>query len=259
MRRLIIYAHFDAQDRVRGYVIRNLQALEALGEVHFVSNSNLSEATLDLVRPHVVTTCLRENRGFDFGMWAHVILGLDLAAYDEVLLTNSSVVGPFYALQPVLDRMAEAPCDFWGLTASQMLVPHLQSYFLSFRPQLFKSDVFRRFWASILPYRSKDALVLAYEIGLTQYFSDEGFVWQEAFPRGVLRGSWLKNWMASRGVSTGRVRRYVDPTLLYPDLLLECGMPYVKLGLFERNPHRLNLNHLLKAVVRLGYDPAWIV
>ena len=72
MRRLVIYAHFDTQDRLRGYVLQHLQALKALGEVHFVSNSNLSEAALDLVRPSVVGTHLRENRGFDFGMWAHV-------------------------------------------------------------------------------------------------------------------------------------------------------------------------------------------
>jgi lipopolysaccharide biosynthesis protein len=255
MRRLVIYAHFDAQDRLRDYVLQHLQALAALGEVHFVSNSNLSEADLARVRPGVVATHLRENRGFDFGMWAHVLLSRDLAGYDEILLTNSSVLGPFHPLQPIFERMAGVPCDFWGLTSSQLLAPHLQSYFLVFRPAVLNSDSFLRFWASVLPYRSKDALVLAYEIGLTQFFSDEGFTWQAAFPREVLKGTWLKNWTV-RGQWTGRVRRFVDPTLLYPDLLLENGMPYVKLGLLERNPHQLNLRSLLKVATQLGYDPA---
>ena len=58
---------------------------------------------------------------------------------------------------------------------------------------------------------------------------------------------------------SSRVRRFVDPTLLYPDLLLESGMPYVKLGLLERNPHGLNLRHLMKALARLGYDANWIL
>lgn len=255
MRRLVIYAHFDAQDRVRGYVRKHLQALQALGEVHFVSNSSLGEAALDLVRPCVVATHLRENRGFDFGMWAHVLLALDLEAYDEVLLTNSSVLGPFHPLQPILDRMDTPANDFWGLTGTQMLVPHLQSYFLLFRARVLRSEAFRRFWASVLPYRSKDALVLAYEIGLTQFLADEGFRWQEAFPRDTLRGGWLKNWRV-RGDLGARVRRFVDPTLLYPDLLLEGGMPYVKVGLLERNPHQLNLRGLLESAARLGYDPA---
>jgi rhamnosyltransferase len=255
MRRLVIYAHFDAQDRVRGYVLQHLQALQALGEVHFVSNSNLIEAALELLRPFVVATHLRENRGFDFGMWAHVLLSLELAGYDELLLTNSSVLGPFHPLPPIFERMAGVPCAFWGLTTSQLLIPHLQSYFLVFRPAVLKSDSFLRFWTSVLPYRSKDALVFAYEIGLTQYLSDEGFTWQVAFPRETLRSTWLKNWTV-RGQLTGRVRRFVDAPLLYPDLLLESGMPYVKVGLLERNPHQLNLRGLLKAAARLGYDPA---
>ena len=258
MKRLVIYAHYDTVDRIRGYVLQHLQALTSLGEVHFVSNATLSEATLDQVRPHVVATTLRENRGFDFGMWAHVLLSFDYTAYDEVLLTNSSIVGPFHPLGPILDRMEKVACDFWGLTSSHLLAPHLQSYFLVFRSRVLRSDSFRRFWASVLPYRSKHALVLAYEIGLTQFLSDEGFTWQEAFPREGLKGSWLKNWMV-RGISTGRVRRFVDPTLLYPDLLLESGMPYVKLGLLERNPHGLNLRHLMKALARLGYDANWIL
>lgn len=255
MRRLVIYAHFDAQDRVRGYVLQHLQALKALGEVHFVSNSKLGETALELVRPWVVAAHLRENRGFDFGMWAQVLLSLDPADYDEILLTNSSVLGPFHPLPPIFERMAGVPCDFWGLTSSQLLVPHLQSYFLVFRPSVLKSAAFLRFWASVLPYRSKDALVFAYEIGLTQYFSDEGFTWQAAFPREVLRGTWLKNWTV-RGQWTGRVRRFMDAPLLYPDLLLESGMPYLKLGLLERNPHQLNLRSLLKSATQLGYDPA---
>ncbi|HEX7554152.1 MAG TPA: rhamnan synthesis F family protein [Geothrix sp.] len=258
MRRLIIYAHYDAQDRIRGYAIKNLQALQLLGEVHFVSNAGLSEATLDRVRSLVVATHLRENRGFDFGMWAHVLLALDLEAYDEVLLTNSSIVGPFHPLQPILDRMDTPANDFWGLTGTQMLVPHLQSYFLLFRSRVLRSEAFHRFWASVMPYRSKDALVLAYEIGLTQFLADEGFRWQEAFPRDTLRGGWYKNWMV-RGDLGARVRRFVDPTLLYPDLLLESGMPYVKLGLFERNPHRLILRSLLRQAAHLGYDPTSIL
>jgi rhamnosyltransferase len=258
MRRLVIYAHYDAQDRIRGYVLEHLQALSVLGDVHFVSNANLSEATLDLVRPHVVATYLRPNRGFDFGMWAHVLGAFDFTAFDEVLLTNSSIVGPFYPLQPILDRMEAEPCDFWGLTSSLLLSPHLQSYFLVFRAQLLKSESFRRFWSSVLPYRSKDALVLAYELGLTQFLADEGFTWKEAFPREILHGSWLKNWRIRR-FSTGRVRRFVDPTLLYPDLLLEGGMPYVKLGLLERNPHHLSLRRLLKEIARLGYHPGCIL
>jgi len=257
MRRLVIYAHYDSQNRIRGYVLEHLKALTALGEIHFVSNADLSVATLALVRPQVVATHLRENRGFDFGMWAHVLGSIDYTEFDEVLLTNSSIAGPFHPLQPILDRLEADPCDFWGLTSSLLLAPHLQSYFLVFRKRVLTSDSFRRFWASVLPYRSKDALVLAYEIGLTQFLADEGFTWKEAFPREMLRGGWFKNWRVRR-LSTGRVRRFMDPTLLYPDLLLESGMPYVKLGLLERNPHRLNLRHLLKAIARLGYDPTWI-
>ena len=257
MRRLVIYAHYDPEDRVRGYVLRHLDALAVLGEVRFVSNSNLSPEALAPVRARVATVQLRENRGYDFAMWAQVLLAEDCAAYDEVLLTNSSIIGPFSPLQPILDRMAAEPCDFWGLTASAQLIPHLQSYFLVFRRPVLDAPAFRQFWTSVLPYRSKDALVFASEIGLSTFLADEGFQWRAAFPREALKGNWVRN-LAVRGTPSARVRRFVDPTLVYPDLLLDSGMPYVKLGVVQRNPHRLRLQGLLANIARLGFTPDWI-
>ncbi len=257
MKRLILYAHYDPQARVREYVFHHLRHLRELGEIHFISNSPLDPETQARLRGEVAVLHLKENRGFDFGMWAHALKGVSLEAWDELLLTNSSVIGPFAPLQPIFDRMGARGRDFWGLTSSPLMVPHLQSYFLVFGKTVLSSEAFTRFWSSVLPYRSKDALVLAYEIGLTQYLVDEGFTWEEAFPRQAMKGSWAKNLRAWR-FSSGRVRRFVDPTLLYPDLLLECGMPYVKLGLLERNPHRLNLDCILSKVGPLGFDARWI-
>ena len=257
MRRLVIYAHYDPEDRVRGYVLRHLDALAVLGEVRFVSNSNLSPEALAPVRARVATVQLRENRGYDFAMWAQVLLAEDCAAYDEVLLTNSSIIGPFSPLQPILDRMAAEPCDFRGLTASAQLIPHLQSYFLVFRNPVLEAPAFRQFWASILPYRSKDALIFACEIGLSTFLTDEGFRWQAAFPREALKASWVRN-LTVRGTPSARVRRFVDPTLVYPDLLLDSGMPYVKLGLLQRNPNRIRLNGLMAELANQGFIPEWI-
>ncbi len=257
MRRLVIYAHYDPEDRIRGYVLRHLDALAPLGEVRFVSNSNLSPEALAPVRARVATVLLRENRGFDFAMWAQVLLAEDCAAYDEVLLTNSSIIGPFSPLQPILDRMAGEPCEFWGLTESAQLIPHLQSYFLVFRKPVLEALAFQQFWASVLPSRSKGALIFACEIGISTFLADEGYRWRAAFPREALKGNWVRN-LTVRGTPLARVRRFVDPTLLYPDLLLDSGMPYVKLGLLQRNPHRLRLQGLLANIAKKGYRPDWI-
>lgn len=61
--------------------------------------------------------------------------------YDEIILVNSSLIGPFYSLQNILESMDSVEADFWGLlkyapmfTSDKKTIPsHIDSHFLVFR------------------------------------------------------------------------------------------------------------------------------
>jgi lipopolysaccharide biosynthesis protein len=256
MNRLILFAHFDAANRVRPYIVDHLRALNALGgEIHFVSNSPLPESETIRITPFVHRVLLRENTGFDFSMWKAAMEGLDLTAYDEVLLTNSSITAPLHPLEPLLKRMADVSCDFWGLTAYDRPVPHIQSYFLMFRPQVFQSKAFEAFWAGVLPYKRKEGTIHAYELGLTLFLRDSGFTGVAAFPSEQLPQGCLNDfWMGRK--PRFHVRQGVNPTLYYGDLLLRAGMPYLKVELLKRNPYKIRLKRLQRLAQSRQFDPA---
>lgn len=183
MKRLILFAHHDAEDRIRPYIVDHVKALVELGgELWFISNSHLSAEEIKKISWAANRVILRDNTGYDFGMWQEAIQQVDLGEFDELLLTNSSIAGPLYPLDDLFRRMAGTPCDFWGLTENHSPVSHLQSYFMVFRSTALHSPVFRQFWNSVLPYQSKWGVIHAYEIGLSIFLRDHRLVGLPAFP-----------------------------------------------------------------------------
>ena len=228
MNRLILFSHFHEADRVEPHILAHLRALRELGgSLHFISNGTLAQeegAKLDGLVDRIL---LRENTGMDFSMWQAALAEMDLCAIDELVLTNSSLLGPCVPLAPLFQRMAAQPCDFWGLTESWEGCYHLQSYFLVFRKAALEAPAFRQFWASVLPYRSKLNIVWSYELGLSQFLREQGLRSAVAFPLLRADNRFLWNLLLRRRWSM-RVRRFGNPVLDYPDLLLRSGMPYVK-------------------------------
>ena len=254
MNRLILFAHFDADNQVKPYILFHLNALKELGGcLHFLSNSPLPPQEIAKVAPFAERTLLRENRGLDFGMWKDGLSGLDLSTFDEVILTNSSVVGPIFPLGPIFERMASTPCDFWAMTESREHHPHLQTFFMVFRQRVASSPAFATFFESVLPYRSKAQVVHAYELGLTTFLHENGFTSAVAFPFTRRSSPFLQN-LAVRGNLLPQVRPRKNPTLNYPDLLLQAGMPYLKTMLLTQNPRGIQIRPLMNLIRKSGFD-----
>ena len=124
-------------------------------QVCFVSNSEIAPESRSQLARICESVIVRENTGLDFGMWRRALADHDLSGFDELLLTNSSVVGPLQPLAPFWQTPALAGCDFWGMTDNAIPAPHLQSYFLVFRRQVIQNPRFMEFWRSVLPYTDK--------------------------------------------------------------------------------------------------------
>jgi lipopolysaccharide biosynthesis protein len=239
MKRVAIFAHHGPAPQVARHVLYHVQQLSKLGfQLWFVSNSAIAPESRDLLARYCERILERENRGLDFGMWRFALVESDLSGFDELLLTNSSIIGPVQPLAPFWQHPAIADCDFWGLTDNSRFAPHLQSYFLVFRRRVLHSQCFKDFWPAVLPYADKLQVVLSYEVGLTRWLEEGGFTWKPIFPQARVWAEALRQRSLARKIFHFCRRRELpalDVTNFAYEALLQAGMPYIKFNLMRDN------------------------
>ena len=255
-------AHFDPDGLVAPHVRRQIQAwLAAPADVTVVSTADLNDADRDWLNAHV-QLIQRPNEGYDFLSYR---VGLqaagDLGAYDEVIVCNDSFVGPLRPYAEILQEMSRRDCDFWGVTRSDRIKRHVQSFFVVFRPQVTRSDAFRTFWAEMSPLATRTQVIRRYEVGLSVKLRKSGFRASRYFVetrleryQGRLRVAW---WVLRRGARVGPIgglarlrrdgREPWNPTYGLADSALHgARLPLVKLDTLRHDPYGLGADRLLR-------------
>jgi len=244
MKRLLCYAHFDANGQVRPFVKHALQAMSGLcADTIFISNSPLTDGD----RNELSTLCSRvlvnNNTGYDFYMWKLGLEAADLSGYDEVVLMNSSVYGPLFNMEDVFNRMDKLDCDFWGITECFQMQPHIQSYFLVFHKNVVSSLAFLNFWGGILPYENKLQVIQSYEVGLTQWLVESGFK-----PGVLCPLEQLGNYCRKKGK---RVRKKDNASVKHAAELLHIGNPFLKRDAVRNR--KVDMTAVMPFLQRYGY------
>ena len=246
-KRLAIYAHYDGHGEVKRYVLHLLRCLQGVCDsIDFVSTADLSAPEQAKLNPLCRRVLLKDNKGFDFGMWQNALQNVDLDAWDEIVLLNSSMFGPVFPLQEMFRQMQSRPVDFWGVTENHEMSWHLQSYFLVFRKRLLQSSAFTSFWQSVLPYSDKSQVIRSYEVGMSGFFRQEGFTGEAYVP--------IQSLIPPAPFHLTFSHPRSSPTAYHPKKLLDHGMPFVKAETLRDNPGRVDLKALRRAMIKSGYD-----
>ena len=189
MKRLAIFAHFDKNNIIEDYVVYYVNQLKKHCEkVLFLTLSNLSEEEQNKLED-VILLNVNHNE-YDFGSYKK---GFNYAKehsllenIDEIIFVNDSV----YCINP-LDKIFENEpnSNFWGIVENKYgfknfeklcfskKSPHIQSWFIAFRKNVFESEVFQEFLSSIKEEKCKNDIILKYEIKLTQTLVNSGFTY----------------------------------------------------------------------------------
>jgi hypothetical protein len=259
-------AHYDVTGELRPHVRGQVEALAAsVDELVICTTAVLRDDARDWLARHgrVVE---RANYGYDFFSYK---VGLDsvtdLERYDEVIVCNDSYVFALDSYQPIFDAMAQRPCDFWGLSAAERLGPHIQSFFIAFRPWVVASTAFRRFWEEMEPISRRRQVIKRYEIGLSRRLYAAGFVSDTYFvetdrDRRIARDR-VRWWAAHRSKlprTREDLRRWRErasepwnPALGLADRVLDnARLPYVKLDTLRYDPYNLDAERLLRLCER---------
>ncbi|GAB2025279.1 rhamnose-glucose polysaccharide assembly protein RgpF [Lactovum odontotermitis] len=192
---LLLYVHFNRENKLAEHVLYQLQHIRPFfDEICLISNSQLSSDDQQLLQNQQLMERFiqRENKGYDFMAWSEAMLAYGFEAlkqYDSVTLMNDTCFGPIFDLKAILDKFnADEQVDFWGMTNNRahvvdphadghkvQLPAHIQSYFISFKQQVVKSESFRDFWSNIQVLDEVVDVIVKYETGLTKHFEDAGF------------------------------------------------------------------------------------
>jgi len=224
-KKLCLFAHFDRDDRVAPYVTRYVKAIAAIGfEVVFISASKPNESELAPLREVCSDIMLRQNCGHDFGSWADGFRRYKQHLEGELLLANDSVYGPIGDLGLAVDRLRALNAGMAGFVESAAHVPHLQSWFLLVRPNVYNSAAFQDVLLQDFTGRTKADIVKSGEIGLSAAVRDMGFRIAGLFS----------------DVNFVFAGHPFNPTmLLWRELIEKAGCPFIKIELLRDNPCRI--------------------
>jgi len=193
-RKLLIFFFYDEDGVVDQYIKYFLDDLSKhFEEIIIVCNGKLNISGREIFTKYTNNVITRENEGFD--VWAYKT-GFDyfgwntLEQYDEIVLTNFTLMGPIYPFCEMFKEMDKRNLDFWGINIFQRLehdftgcnpygfIPlHIQSHFMTFRKSLVCNEFFQRYWNELPPINSYLESIGKHETYFTKYFEDLGFKW----------------------------------------------------------------------------------
>lgn len=194
-KRLLVFFFYDKDGIVDSYLRYFLDDLtKNVAETIVVCNGLLSADGRKAFQKYTDKIIVRENKGLD--VWAYKT-GLEyygwdkLAEFDEVILSNSTMMGPVYPFKEMFDTMDQKEdLDFWGLTLHHgsnvdpfgsnpygYLPLHMQSHFIVYRQRFVKSLDLQMFWQNMRPIGGYEDSVGSYESYFTKAFEDKGFKW----------------------------------------------------------------------------------
>ena len=190
-KRSAVYVLYDKDGVVDSYVTYMLQELlKVCDKLVVVCNGVLGDegkASIEEITKEII---VRDNEGFD--AWAYktgmeYIGWDDLKDYDELILMNDTIFGPFYPFQTIFDEMDSRNVDLWGitkhgrfmnpdgLTKKGVFPEHIQTYFLVMGKKVLESPEFQKYWENLPALKSWNATVSFFESQYTKHFADLGF------------------------------------------------------------------------------------
>lgn len=140
----------------------------------------------DILEKYADDIFYRQNIGFDAGGFKDVLcmyLGWDkVLQFDELVLVNDSMFGPFKKMKHIFEEMDTKKVDFWGLikfgeslTQGEYIPEHIQMFFCVIRSAMLHDNEFRKYWDKLPYYKTFNAVVHGYEMEFTSFFVKLGY------------------------------------------------------------------------------------
>lgn len=195
-RRVAIYFFYDEEGKVDKYIDYYLSKLvENIQRLIIVCNGAVQEEGIQVFNKYTQEIIIRENIGYD--AWANKaaleFIGWEqLKQYDELIITNFTLFGPFYPLGEMFDEMEDVQADFWGIfkkgeekdlpgyggesTIYGYIPEFILSNFWCIRKKMLLSESFREYWENLPSIEKYFDSSNKHEVVFTKWMNDKGFI-----------------------------------------------------------------------------------
>ena len=182
-RRTAVFAGYFGNGRIPETDLFYLRGLREIADnVVYVCNNPVFPDELGKVDGIVCAAFFEVHGEYDFGSYKRGWFFakenglLDPAVCDEAVFANNSCYGPVYPFSEAFSRMADEPCDFWGLASDPFRGrDNLQSFFFVFRRPVLDGTELDAFLRGVARQPARGYVVMRYELGLTRRLADAGY------------------------------------------------------------------------------------
>lgn len=252
-KKICIFASFSDTSKVQEDVLYYLSYLVESGfSILFVTTSKeIKEQDFTILQKYCFGIIRRENISLDFGSWHTGLIHLknNNVAMDSILFANDSVIGPLFPISiPSTNTL-----EIFGMTENWAITPHIQSYFMYFSNQAIQSEFFKNFWFSNFRYmKNKKAIIMLYEIGISEMARSYGFKISPAFSYRDLLSTHFKLADSENINLISNKQIALNPTHFFWDTsVIGLQMPFIKKELLFKNPANVpNIHANLKKIIQ---------
>jgi glycosyltransferase involved in cell wall biosynthesis len=178
--RIAIFAAYSEKGVIHEHVLYYLKELRKVADkIIFVADNDIGSEELSNLAGISTHNIVGRHGEYDFGsykrgyMYAKRNGWLDKGS--DLIICNDSCFGPVDGFSKLFSEMTMHDYDFWGITESQQYKYHLQSYFLCFASDVYRSEVFENFFLGIKKHDSVEDVIRNYELRLTKLLIAHGF------------------------------------------------------------------------------------
>ena len=185
-KRLFLMAVYSAQQIVDTALIYMVRALAECGDVVLFMDSDVPNSELAKISKYTVYANAQRHGEYDFGSYKRAYTyardtGI-LKNYEFVYLINDSVYGPLYPIAPYFEKMESFNTPAFGLVwHPHKTSPHIQSWLIGMRPDVFLSTWFDEFITSVTHQVDKGTVTYLYERGFTRQLETRNIPWRCTF------------------------------------------------------------------------------
>ncbi|WP_321848531.1 rhamnan synthesis F family protein [Pseudomonas paraveronii] len=238
MKRICLFAGYNATGIIQPYVIDYLKELSLYCDVYYMADGVLQDGELKKLDATCKGSWLLNHGKYDFGSYSELAKSkvgwATISKYDELIFANDSCfcVNDFSS---VFNKMQHTDADAWGLLATDennkgyfyTLAEYLKipikmvplfcvgSYFLAFRKNVISDPDFVEFVNSVGKEDDRYDVCIKYEMGLTKFLQKKD-IKISAYIGVVYRNVTIYDEQAFR--------------------LLKKGFPLIKVRIFKDNP-----------------------
>ncbi|HXD94027.1 MAG TPA: rhamnan synthesis F family protein [Bacteroidia bacterium] len=181
MKSICLFCSYFDSDNIPNYVQYYLKELtKHFTKVIFITNEKeLTHTSSFFLENNKIEPFFVSNEGHDFGMWYKAMLKYNIEEHDRVGLINDSCV-LFKPLDDYFNWLNSQNLDYAGMTDSEEIVYHIQSYFLILNKKAIEPTL--QFFKKHGLQNDREGVINTYELGLCKYLQGVGLKVGAWFP-----------------------------------------------------------------------------